>query len=93
MGEEVIQPLEALLESPNPNVRASAVSLLSDILASNPDWPTKNSIPENEQERILRILRTDIRPKIKKLAENDEFPLVRDLAKNALKQIDNGWRK
>lgn len=91
-GEAVIQPLEPLLDSTNPDARASAVGLLGDILASNPDWPTKNSIPQNEQERILRILRTDVRPKIQKLAENDTSSLVRQLARSALKQIDEGWR-
>lgn len=92
MGEKAIKPLETLLDSPNPDARGSAALLLGEILAVNPDWPTKNSISEEEKERILKTLRTTIRPKIQKLAENDKSSLVRDLAQSSLKQIDEGWR-
>ena len=92
MGEKVVKPLEALLDSQNPTARGSAVRLLGDILAMNPDFPTHKPIPEKEQERILKTLRTTVRPKIQKLAENDTSSLVRDLAKSSLKQIDEGWR-
>lgn len=92
MGEKVINPLRALLDSQNPTARGSAARLLGDILATNPDLSTHKPIPEKEQERILKTLRTTVRPKIQKLAENDTSSLVRDLAQSSLKQIDEGWR-
>ncbi len=92
MGEKIIKPLEAFLDNPNPTARGSAARLLGDILAMNPDFPTHKPIPEKEQERILKTLRTTVRSKIQKLAENDTSSLVRDLAKSSLKQIDEGWR-
>ncbi|MBN2181163.1 MAG: hypothetical protein JW715_04555 [Sedimentisphaerales bacterium] len=92
MGEKVIKPLETLLDNQNPIVRGSATRLLGDILAMNPDFPIYKPISEKEQESILKTLRTTVRPKIQKLAENDSSSLVRDLAQSSLKQIDEGWR-
>ncbi|MEW6008243.1 MAG: HEAT repeat domain-containing protein [Candidatus Omnitrophota bacterium] len=93
MGMEAIKPLEHLLNDPESDVRAVATDMLGEILRANPDWPTKGSVSEEEQKRILNTLETSILPKLKRMIDKDPDDSVRKAAQQSVQQIKQGWCK